>query len=761
MLLRIGLVEVARNALPLLMQGLALAAALLIVGVVGVRMRVNAGVPGGLLQAPNIKSLRWTEGANVKFPTPAQAALYQSADLDCATSFVLEGRFINDTSSAATHVVVFYPQELMPSLSLMWKAGREPSSDAPNGEVFLGTGFPVPVTGTVGFDATVRLDDRTVSVAGVVDGFVDLPQDNDFPSVWAPAEAAGRLGADLSTPPLSATVLLQPKKGCDWDQVLGGLEKFEATHPGQFPAWKHQLVDMRGQSEYIREKNRRGTLIASALAFVVLLLALAVQTTYFVGRQPVFTTLVGTLFSLGVPRRRLLGLCAVEPLLISIVGTGFGLWMISVAATDLPRTFGLLRWSDVIAVPLMAITVGLVVSLIRYRRIRQGLRGNLGEGKRLADRLYPALIFLQVSVAIPVLALAVLAGFQWWSTSRPTFPVDTDPTWLVDLSWKSLEQLKVAVFNAESVLHAHSVDGVQLAITDRPVFVDDPNRPEQPVYQGSVTARAAVVYTTKGLFDVVRHSDSQRLSDAMIRAHDHGRAVANESLARLFPDALAESRFVRLGIKGQDIPLDAPLSDALEGEADRAQPILYRSLSQFSGMRDLYLWVRASNADQAWLAGSAVASELDATASSIESLPHYVDRNDRGSRASSTMLAIAALASVSAAFAGIWSVLAALLSHAKTELALHFAMGRPRRTLWKLVVRKASSGLAAGFFVGCFVGLVLLSNLASSTTQELAVLLLPATGVLIFIVGSLCLLLVVAPSPRPTSPTGSAATDHG
>ena len=594
---------------------------------------------------------------------------------------------------------------------------------------------------------TITMNGDSYTVVGVAPASFQFPRRIE---VWTPAVLAGQKATRGSN---YLKVIARLKAGVSEPQAEAQMNQITAALAQQYPDNDTNLTVKVVPLLEEQVRNLRGLLMImlGAVGFV-LLIACANVANLSLARASARTREFAVRTALGASRGRIVRQLLTESLILSLIGGALGVLLsilgvdllVKLAPANLPRVneVSVDRWvlGFTFAVSLLT---GVIFGLAPALQVsKPDLNAALKEGSRgSSDGAHRGLLRRGLVVAEIALSLILLvsAGLLIGSIRRLTqvnpgfdpqkslaadvsFPLAAAAS---DASDGSEAVQQAANFLAEAQRKIGALPGVQAvgAINDLPVTGRGSvnggfNIEGRPPYGAGEQPVAEFRQVTPEYFRAIGIplKRGRELSDAdAVKKPEN--VLINETFAKLFfSDEDPIGKRV-LALDGQPHEIVGVVGDARQWGLDTdASAEIYFSFSQQSLGQEASLVVRAIS-DPASIAGSvrgAIAEVThDAPVTKVRTMNQVVDESTAQRRFNMILMTIFACVALVMASIGLYGVISYSVGQRTHEIGIRMALGAPRSSVLKLVLKSGMSLAIVGVVIGAVAALGLTRLIAS------------------------------------------------
>ncbi|HEX8696734.1 MAG TPA: ABC transporter permease [Longimicrobium sp.] len=628
--------------------------------------------------------------------------------------------------------------DLFPLLGVRPELGRaySPEEDRPDGPPVVVLGHELwrrrfaSDPGVVGRQVT--LDDRSVTVVGVMPPGFRFPVEGERSEYWVPV--ASDPGSAERLPNRRGKYLLVIARlgpGVGLERARAEIEtigrRLEAQYPDANTGWRFRLVPLR---EDVVGGARPALLVLLGAVGLVLLISCANVANLLLARAAARADEIAVRRALGASRARIVRQLLTESLLLSLAGGALGLllagWLVRAIAragpADVPRLADAGLNAPVLGFALaLSVVTGIVFGLAPALQGSRGSPGgSLKEGGRGATdgvrrtRLRGVLVASEAALSLMLLAGAGLLAksFARLLQTEPGYETGRVLTSRVSLSEaRHPEPARQAAVFRQVLRRVEAVPGVEAVGAAR--FLPLGGRDSYDVFR--VVGRAPFA---PGAEPVVRY---QVASPGYFRAMGipllRGRPFTDGDAEGSPPVLVVNQAFARRHLPGED-PLgrrvaigDQPPREIVgvvgdvrhRGLDEEAQPEFYVPYLQ-APRPELHLVVRAAAADPARLAPAVrrAVREVapDALVHETRTMDALLGRSVARRRFHTLLLGSFALTALVLATLGIYGVTAYTVTQRTHEIGIRVALGARRGDVLRLVVGRGMAPALAGIALG-------------------------------------------------------------
>lgn len=612
---------------------------------------------------------------------------------------------------------------------------------------------------TVG--ATVRLDGQSVQVVGVAPDELKLPRADT--KIWRPLVFDAGDEVDYGSRYVQLVARIDSAAiGATGDparrlaEVVG--PRFSDLTGGEYADRVGAAVPLRD----VLVGEVRPTLLALLVAVGVVLLVVTVNVAnLLLARAAGRRRELAVRTALGCERRRLVGLLALESLLLAVVGGTLGTALAAWAVSSLPTWLaGQLPRMAEIAPDARLVWVGAALSLVAgllfgalpawrmsradlFPSLREGAAGSLGR-----SRLHGALVVAEVALAFVLVASAALVGRSFWTlaqvepgfetegvvTFRPILPpAQFDDFSMAKRFYEQLEESLEGLPGVETVGGNHMIPVANRGFNGGLFLADRPEPDEPPIVNWRIV--------TPGYFDAMSipllrgRLPSPSDGAAAVEVAWVNRAFVDEYLS----DEAAEEagadpigRRFRHGLETEDqwVEVAGVVGDIHQhGLEQDTRPEIYRPLAQVERPVGLAFFLRAGGDPRALygpIRETVSAIDSDVVVGNLETMDEVVWVSVTRPRLTAGLFAAFAMLTLQLAAVGIYGVVTYEVGQRVREIGLRMALGSDRKAVVGLIVgqtlRRTLAGLALGLGLALLGGRWLASLLFQTGSRDPVVL---------------------------------------
>lgn len=606
-------------------------------------------------------------------------------------------------------------------------------------------------------DRTVRMDGEPVQVVGVAPAELKLPRADV--RIWRPLIFDPANDVDYDSRYVQVIARVDP------DSAMAARRLAQAVGPQISDLSGEEFAAQVGGAVPLRDVlvgEVRATLLALLVAVGAVLLVVTVNVAnLLLARAAGRRRELAVRCALGCERRRLVGLLALESLVLALVGGVLGAALAAWAISSLPRWLPdqLPRMAEIAPdARLVWISAGLSLAagllfgaLPAWRMsradlfpsLREGSAGHLGR-----SRLHGALVVAEVALAFLLVASAALVGNSFWRllqvepgfqasgvvTFRPILP----PSYFDDFerSKRFTEQLEArlaAMPGVELVGGNHMVPVANWGFNGGLFLADQPEPEEPPIVNWRVISPG--YFDAMGIPLLRGRAPARSDDEASVEV-----AWVNRSFAETFLDgedgASPLGRRFRHGIEKEDqwVEVAGVVGDTHQhGLEEDVRPEVYRPLAQVERPVGLAYFMRTANDPRALygpIRETVAALDRDVVVGSLQTMDEVVWTSITRPRLTAALFAAFAMLTLLLAAVGIYGVVAYEVVQRVREIGLRMALGSDRHDVVRLIVgqtlRRTVLGLGVGLALALWAGQWLASLLFQVDSRDPAVLLIVA-----------------------------------
>jgi putative ABC transport system permease protein len=587
---------------------------------------------------------------------------------------------------------------------------------------------------------TLPLDDRSVTIIGVMPGEFQFP--NDRAQLWLLVTADHRWTKFQEIRLADAFCALgRLKSGVSLAAARTEMEAIAARLAREQAATDANLsVRVTPLAEQIAGAQLRRTLwVLGGAALCVLLIACSNIASLLLARGATRQKELAVRAALGAGRWRLLRQLATENILLSLLGGLTGLllaaWglraLLALMPFDLPRADGIALNGSALAFAFgLCLLVGLVFGMLPAAQTSgKNLAARLRDGSRAAtanpgvQRLRGLLVIFQLALAIVLLTGAglLIRSFLLLDAVKPCFDTSHLLTMSMELPYPKYEDdARRQAFFAEAMQKIEALPGVRGAAVGGAVF--DSFKGHAPNQNLVIEGRPAVQETERHGRNTVSDEYFRvmgiplrqgRLFSAEDRPGGSQVAVINETMARRYwPNENPLGKRFKQVLPGMDAPwvsVVGVVGDVVYNRDGEVIPVFYWSTRQLS-------WIQMSLVVRTAVPPLSLAGAVRQAVRSVDSaIPNFeittveqaLANLDRSRRAQTLLLGAAALIALILAALGLYGLLSYLVEQRTPEIGIRVALGAQRRDVLKLVIGQGMKLALAGVALGVGTALAL------------------------------------------------------
>jgi len=582
---------------------------------------------------------------------------------------------------------------------------------------------------------------RTIALNGVPHEIVGvLPSDFEFPDaaieLWAPMPLAGG-----PTPPTRANhsldVFARIKPGVTIEAARADMDRIGALLQKEYPATNRSHgVYVRPLAEDLARPVRSGLLMLLAAVAFVLLIACVNVANLLLARAASRRREMAVRAALGAGRGRLAGQALTESVLLGLAGGAAGLavahWAIRLLRALIPPGLPVLGMQNLgldrrvlLFTFLVSILTGLIFGVLPAWHIaREDVNESLRDGGRspgsIRRRLRAGLVVGEIALASLLLVGAglTLRSFQRLLDTDAGFEVAGRTTALVALPGRKYVDDRIRLDTlAEIERRFASIPGVRSAGASSRLPLANENSRMGVAIEGrepvpDSPTRAHIRAVTARFFDAM---GMRLVSGRPFGTADHETslpvAIVNRTMAeRYWPGASPIGRRVRLG--GTEIwrEVVGVVADARSWGLDRpVNPEMYLPVRQLPWTTVFFVLATEKDAPPpgAAMREALRAVDPDLPLSSVRTMEEVASRSNASRQSTMILLSVFGLLALVLAAAGIYGVMAHLVTLRTGEIGVRMTLGAKPADVLRLILREGTLQAFAGLAIG-LTGAVLL-----------------------------------------------------
>src|SRR5262245_5082798 len=629
---------------------------------------------------------------------------------------------------------------------------------------------------------TLRLDDRSFTIIGVMPSSFQLPDKNA--QLWLPLSGDHRWAKFQEIRLADAFgALARLRAGVSIEEARAEMNAVARRLAQQYPATDAHLgVRVMPLFDQIAGAQlRRALWILGGAVLCVLLIACSNIASLLVARGAARRKELAVRAALGAGRWRLLRQLVTENILLSLLGGLGGLllaqWalraLLALVPEDLPRADGIAINGTALAFAFtLCLLTGVVFGLLPALQITRGnLRASLNESGRNASvgagvhRARGLLVAAQFTLAIVLLAGAglMVRSFLLLDAVKPGFDTTHLLTMAVELPWpRYSDEGRIRAFFEEAIQKIEQTPGVRGAAVGGAVYGS---------FKGRVPNQNIVIEGRPATQDPERHG-RDGVSDGYFRvmgiplrqgrlfsAEDHSGsppvAVINETMSRRYwPSESPLGKRFKQVLPGLDSPwltVIGVVGDIAPNRDGRVYPLFYRTTRQWTWLNeDLVVRTETPPLELA-AAVRRVIRSIDSTVPDFEitTVEQSLSKLDRPRKFQTQLIGAFAVTALLLSALGLYGLMSYLVAQRTKEIGIRVALGAQRRDVLKLVIgqgmKVALTGVSLGLAAASAVTQLMKSLLFGVTATD------PATFALIaLLLAGVALIASFIPARRAT-----------
>jgi putative ABC transport system permease protein len=594
-------------------------------------------------------------------------------------------------------------------------------------------GGAADVTGQV-----LRLDDQSWTIVGVMPSGFAIP--NNPAELWLPlqlvVDPARRDARRLR-------VLARLRDGADIESAASELTRIAADLAREYPTTNQiWTVTVRSLTETVVSENfRRTLLVVGGGVLMVLLIACANVASLLLSRATTRTREMAVRTALGASRGALVRQLMTESLALAAAGGVLGLllatWALdalaALALTTIPRSDEIALRPAVLffacgMTTLTAIVFGLAPALGASRGRLEALRMRDAGGGPGTTRVRDLLVIGEVAVAMVLLVGAGLMMRSFVQLQQRELGFDTRNLLVVDVApptgavplLRFYDDVRAQLGTLPGVTSAALGSSLPFAGANsgNVVGIDGRTFPVGEAPDADYRVVSPEYFRTLGISllrgRVFTTSDTQASPASVVNA---------TAARRLFPEGDALGRRIRLG-NGPWTEIVGIVADArymeLDDPADQTRPMIYMTHGTSPSIMTIALRTAVPPSTLVAAVRAAVATAAPGQpVVRVEAMDDILATVRGPQRFSTTLLATFAWIALVLAAAGLWTLIAHVVSRRTHEIGIRLALGAHRRDVLRITAGRGMALAAAGVALG-LAGAVALTGVLQSVLFDVS-----------------------------------------
>ncbi len=593
---------------------------------------------------------------------------------------------------------------------------------------------------------TIRLDDRDVTVAGVMPANLDFPLPTD---VWTPLTLTVEQSHSRTTEAVTGLARLQP--GRTVQQAAAEVDGIARRLARQYPdSNRNRRFLLRSTQEVlIGRENRQYALLLFWSVVFVLLIACANVANLQYARATGRAREIALRTALGASRWRLVSQIVFECIALAVAGAAAGIaiahWGLDMIRAGMPPRIGIYisGWQeihlDLRTLAFMftaAIVAGIVAGLApAWQCSRPNLACNLRDGGRGAStgrarrHMRAVLVAAETALAVVLLVGAGLMVRSFQSMLRGAANLDPASLLVMRVSLteaKYRENPQMLGFYDDVLRRIEVLPGVKsaAAVSALPYSGHSSGRlftiEGRPIERGDQPS-CQVQTVSSGYFQTLRVPlRAGRLIGAAETQDSPRTAVVSERMARhWFPGQSPIGRRFKFGPPDSTQPwvtITGVVGDVKHDSFDRnPREAIYVSMAQFPR---LWMDIAVRTAGSPLLLAPAVtaairATDAEETVYRMATLETWMHEQAVGMNYMAVLMGIFGVLALALSSVGVYGVMAYVVSEQTPEIGIRMALGAARSSVLAMVFRRGMVTTLGGLAVGLPMAFLLAHLLAS------------------------------------------------